>query len=275
MLTFPCSKINIGLNVVARRPDGYHDLQTVFYPIPLTDTLETRPLRCSNAPYALQQTGIKATASAEENIVVKVFRDLQEEFSLPPTDIYLRKKIPTGAGLGGGSSDAAAMITLLNEEHALGLTTDDMERRIAAYGADCAFFINHRPCYATGIGDQLQPLALSLKGLTLLLVKPQEAISTREAYAGITPQPSDVDLREVLQRPVREWRDVVTNDFEGSVFPNHPSLPAIKETLYDMGALYASMSGSGSTMYGIFPHPLGYAKKVFTDCFVFERRFDV
>lgn len=270
MLSFPPSKINIGLYVTARRPDGYHDLETVFYPIPLHDNLEIKPLKGSNAPYALQTAGLKIDGRPEQNLIVRVYEAMRREFSLPPLDIYLYKRVPTGAGLGGGSSDAAAMMTMLNETFSLGLSDEEMERRVSAFGADCAFFVRSRPCYATGIGDRLTPIGLSLRGYVLVLVKPAVSVSTREAYAGIAPRRPAYDLREALLQPVGKWRECVGNDFEESVFPAHPTVAAIKETLYDMGAVYASMTGSGSAVYGLFGHRVDEAERVFADCFVFQ-----
>jgi 4-diphosphocytidyl-2-C-methyl-D-erythritol kinase len=272
MITYPCAKINIGLYVVERRSDGYHNIETVFYPIPLQDALEIKPLSTTAAdmPYRLQTVGFPIPGAVADNLVVRVFRDLQREFRLPPHDVWLHKRIPMGAGLGGGSSDAAAMMTLVNELHRLGISADEMERRMASYGADCPFFVRQRPVYATGIGDRFTPVALSLKGMTLVLVKPSIGIPTREAYAGITPAPPAYDLREALQQPIEEWRETVKNDFEDSVFPQHPEIAAIKQTLYDMGAVYAAMSGSGSTVYGLFRHEVPEVAAVFKDCFVFQ-----
>lgn len=271
MLTFPLSKINIGLCVTEKRADGYHNLETLFYPIDLHDNLEIKPLTGSNLPYAFQTAGRSIEGRPEENLVIKVYESLREEFRLPPLDIYLYKRIPTGAGLGGGSSDAAFMMKALNETFELGLTTEEMERRVARFGADCAFFIQGRPAYATGIGDRLSPSQLSLRGHSLVLVKPATAVSTREAYGGIRPRRPQYDLRESLARPVETWKDTVKNDFEATVFPSHPEIAAIKATLYDMGALYASMSGSGSSVFGIFRHKVEEAESVFKDCFVFQQ----
>ena len=199
---FPICKINLGLYVIRRREDGYHDLETVFYPIPLHDNLSIAPLRMSDAPYALQIAGAPIAGDAESNLIVKVYRQLCEDYELPPLDIYLYKRIPMGAGLGGGSSDAAAMMRLLNDTFSLGMTCEEMEHRVARLGADCAFFIQARPSFATGIGDQLQPIPLSLKGWTLVLVKPDTFVSTREAYAGVVPQQPAVPLLQALGQPV-------------------------------------------------------------------------
>ena len=189
--TFPICKINIGLYVTRKREDGYHDLETVFYPLPLHDNLSIAPLKMSDAPYRLQVAGRSIEADAADNLIVKVYEQLRADFPLPPLDIYLYKRIPMGAGLGGGSSDAAAMMRLLNDTFALGLTTEEMERRVARLGADCAFFIKGDPAFATGIGDLLSPISLSLKGYVLVLVKPDIFVSTREAYGGITPTNRD------------------------------------------------------------------------------------
>lgn len=276
MLTLPCAKINIGLYVTAKRPDGYHDLQTVFYPIPLWDQLEINVLdEKERKPFELRIGGKPVEGNPEKNLVVRVYNALKEEFGLPPLDIFLYKNIPTGAGLGGGSSDAAFMMKALNEQFALGLTEQEMERRVAAFGADCAFFVRALPAYATGIGDRLSPIALSLKGLYLLLVKPADFVSTREAYAGIVPAQPVTDLRTALSRPVEEWRDTVGNDFEASIFAAHPAIAAIKHTLYDMGAAYASMSGSGSTVFGLFRRPVDEAARVFPDCFVYSHPLSI
>ncbi len=275
MLIFPKAKINIGLYVTRKRPDGYHDIETVFYPIPLHDRLETRPLRGSDAPYAFQSVGLSVPGRAEDNLVLRVLRDVQSEFDLPAIDVWLDKHIPMGAGLGGGSSDAACMLRALNEDYALGLNDTDMEQRVARYGADCAFFIKERPAYATGIGDVLSPVQLSLAGLTLVLVKPDVFVSTREAYAGVTPRPASCNLPSALAAPVGEWRTNVFNDFEPSVFRAHPEIAAVKATLYDMGALYASMSGSGSAVFGLFSRPWEDLANVFKDCFVFQQQLRI
>lgn len=270
MLTLPCAKINIGLYVTAKRPDGYHDLQTAFYPIPLWDQLEIKLLdEREGKPFDLRIGGKPVEGDPEKNLVVRVYRSLKEEFDLPPLDIFLYKNIPTGAGLGGGSSDAAFMMKALNKKFDLGMDSDEMERRVAAFGADCAFFVRAVPAYATGIGDRLSPLALSLKGLHLVLVKPADFVSTKEAYAGIVPRQPATDLRTALTEPVEEWRHTVTNDFEANIFAAHPAIAAVKRTLYDMGAAYAAMSGSGSTVFGLFRRPVEEAARVFPDCFVY------
>ncbi len=271
MLSLPCAKINIGLNVTGKRPDGYHNLETVFFPIPLTDVLEIKELSDSDKE-DIQILGMPAGENPCDNLVYKVYSDMRKEFSLPPMSIYLYKKIPIGAGLGGGSSDAAETMKAINQMFALGMQNDEMERRIAQYGADCPFFIRHKPVFAEGIGDIMSDITVNLSHKHLVLVKPATSVSTREAYSGIVAAPADADLRESIKADITTWRHTIKNDFEKSVFKAHPEISAIKQTLYDMGALYASMSGSGSAVYGIFDRPVDEAKKVFDDCFTFEKQ---
>lgn len=266
----PCAKINLGLNVVEKRPDGYHNIETAFYAIPLTDVLEIKPLENGDAE-EVQFLGMPKEDSPESNLVYKVYDDLRKEFNLPPMSLYLYKHIPTGAGLGGGSSDAAGTLKTINALFDLGLDKEEMRQRISRYGADCAFFVSGKPVYATGIGNIFEDLDINLKGYFLALVKPDESVSTKEAYSGLTPQKSREDIRDILKNDVAEWRGLLKNDFEPSVFRKHPQIAAIKETLYDMGAIYASMSGSGSAVYGIFNRPVPEVRKVFSDCFTFEK----
>lgn len=267
MITFPNAKINLGLRITERRPDGYHNLETIFYPIHLEDALEVVPLKDNKQEYDLKITGTPIDGTPEDNLVVRAYRLLKQDFDLPPIHIYMYKHIPLGAGLGGGSSDAAFMIKLLNEKFALGMTTGQMEAYASRLGADCAFFIQDRPVLATGIGNEFTPIDLSLKGMYIVLVKPSVSVSTREAYAGVTPQRLDVPLTTLIRRPIEEWRDCIANDFEPSVFRAYPEIAAIKDKLYDMGAVYASMSGSGSTVYGIFRESVPYVDEHFGEHF--------
>lgn len=253
MLTFPNAKINLGLNITGKRLDGYHDLETVFYPIPLQDALEITPMRdAKEQSCALYLSGQKVDGPADENLVVKAYQMLAREFDMPPTDIHLFKHIPSGAGLGGGSSDAAFMLKMLNESYELGLTVEQLETYAARLGADCAFFIQNRPTYAEGIGNIFSPVSLSLSGYQLWLVKPDVFVSTRDAFARITPRRPQISVKEIVLRPVEEWRECLYNDFEQSVFSLFPRIAEIKDELYCLGALYASMSGSGSSVYGLF-----------------------
>lgn len=250
MIVFPNAKINVGLNIVERRPDGYHNIETAFYPIALTDALEIVPATGSDA--SLTCYGNPVDCPAEKNLVMKAFRLMQEQFNLPPVDIHLYKHIPDGAGLGGGSSDAAFAISTLNTLFELKLDKERMASIASQLGADCAFFIYNTPMMATGIGNVFSPIDLDLKGYTLLLIKPAISVPTREAYAQVTPQPAQVPIPEILARPVQQWSGLLVNDFESSVFAQHPELASIKQSLYDAGAIYAAMSGSGSSIFGIF-----------------------
>ena len=252
MITFPNAKINLGLNIVEKRPDGYHNLETVFYPVPLEDALEVNILHEGNEKFRLHQAGLEIEGEVENNLVVKAYKLLDEKFNLPPVDIHLFKHIPSGAGLGGGSSDAAYMLKLLNEKFNLALTDETLEEYAAKLGADCAFFIRNAPTYAEGIGNLFSPISLSLKGYQIVLVKPDIFVSTREAFSNIHPHRPKYPVREAIQRPVQEWKDTLINDFEASVFPQHPVIGEIKEELYHQGAIYASMSGSGSSVFGLF-----------------------
>ena len=254
MKSHPNCKINLGLHVVGKRPDGYHNLETIFLPVhDLCDELEITPAEGSVT--VVRQEGIVLDNAPDDNLCMKAYRLLQDEFNIPPVEILLRKNIPFGAGLGGGSSDAAFTLKMLNDMFSLGLSINDLERRAAQIGADCAFFIQNRPAYATGIGDQLEPLDLDLSAYRIAIeMPPDEHVSTREAYAGLHLQGSArTDLRQAVRRPVAVWRTLVVNDFETSVFPAHPAIAALKEDMYRRGALYASMTGSGAAVFGLFP----------------------
>ena len=273
MYILPNAKINIGLNIVGKRPDGYHDLQTVFYPIPITDAIEIKQQGNIAAPYEFESSGICVPGVAEDNLVVRVFLSLQKEFDLPPVSINLAKHIPVGAGLGGGSSDCAFMMKLLNEFFSLGFSDEEMERRLSSFGADCAFFVRNRPVFAEGVGNVFSPVCVSLKDYFIVLVKPDIHISTRQAYSAVVPAEPTEDLKKTLTtKPVSQWKNRVNNAFEKSVFTLYPNLGTIKETLYDMGAIYASMTGCGSAIYGIFDRPVTNAPTVFHDCFTFSHK---
>ena len=256
MISHPNCKINLGLHVVGKRPDGYHNLETIFLPVhDLTDTLTIEP----SDTLQMVQEGIVLDNVPEDNLCIKAWRLLHEEFGIPAVSIRLKKNIPFGAGLGGGSSDAAFTLKMLNEMFVLGLGVADLERRAARLGADCAFFIQNRPAYATGIGDVLEPIECKVEGgewKVVIEIPENEHVSTKEAYSGLSPFTSHLsprpDLRESVKRPINEWRELIVNDFEASVFPAHPAIAALKEDMYRRGALYASMTGSGAAVFGIF-----------------------
>lgn len=252
MIVFPNIKINLGLSITEKRPDGYHNLETVFYPVALEDALEIRTLPKAEKKITLHQYGMEIAGNPEDNLVAKAYSLLDKEFHLPPVEIHLYKHIPSGAGLGGGSSDAAFMLKLLNEQFHLNLSEERLEIYAATLGADCAFFIKNKPVYAEGIGNIFSPIELSLRGYQIMIVKPDVFVSTREAFANIHPHHPEHPVKEVIRRPVAEWKDTLINDFEASVFPQHPVIGEIKEELYNQGAIYASMSGSGSSVFGLF-----------------------
>ena len=248
MICFPNAKINLGLHITRKREDGYHDIETVFYPIPLCDALEITEA----SETTFRQTGIAIDAPAEKNLVMRALAKLKEHHPLPPLHIELRKVIPFAAGLGGGSSDAAHMLKLVNDFCHLQLSDEELERIASSIGADCAFFIRNAPVFATGIGNVFAPLKLSLAGWHLVLVKPDVSVPTGEAYAQVSPHAPAVSLPEIIARPVETWKEAMTNDFEASVLAKYPLIGQIKEKLYAQGAVYASMSGSGSAVYGLF-----------------------
>jgi 4-diphosphocytidyl-2-C-methyl-D-erythritol kinase len=251
VLCFPNAKINLGLNVVAKRPDGFHNIETIFYPIPLCDALEISKSE-SNQAYQFSSSGIPINIDDSDNIVVKAFELIREEYQIPGTAIHLHKNIPFGAGLGGGSADAAFMIKMLNDEYQLNLSTEKMEELACQLGSDCPFFISNAPVFAEGKGEIFSPAKVNLSGYYILLIKPDIHISTPEAYRGVSPKASEQALQKLIERPVEEWKECIFNDFEDSIFPNHPELAQLKEQLYEEGAVYAAMSGSGSTIFGLF-----------------------
>lgn len=252
MITFPNCKINLGLSITEKRPDGYHNLETVFYPVALEDALEIRTHRDANQKFTLHQYGIEISGNPEDNLVVKAYLLLDKEFKLPSIEIHLFKHIPSGAGLGGGSADAAFMLKLLNNHYQLGLSENQLETHAATLGADCAFFIRNQPTFAEGIGNLFSPIDLSLSGYQIMIVKPNVFVSTKEAFSNIHPHRPEHSIKEVIKHPVDHWKDMLINDFEASVFPQHPVIGEIKNELYNQGAIYASMSGSGSSVFGLF-----------------------
>ncbi len=260
MLTRPIAKINLGLNVVERRPDGYHNLETVFYPVPVCDALEVFEMDTkfpSQFNCDLKVTNIIIDGDEQRNLVVRAYNLLKQDFpDLPRVHAHLYKGIPTQAGMGGGSSDCGFMITLLNKMFDLGLTDEQMINYAARLGADCAFFILNKPCYAEGIGERLQPISLDLSGWYLAVVRPDIPVSTREAFSLINPQHPKKNCLDIVMQPLESWRYELTNDFEKSVFTIHPEIGSIKDRLYEMGATYAAMSGSGSSLFGLFREPV-------------------
>ncbi|MGB3618463.1 MAG: 4-(cytidine 5'-diphospho)-2-C-methyl-D-erythritol kinase [Catalinimonas sp.] len=254
MVTFPNAKINLGLRVVRRRPDGYHDLETTFYPVGWTDALEMLPASGGEG-IELTLSGRAIISAADDNLVTRAYRLLAEDYPLPPVRAHLHKVLPTGAGLGGGSADASFALRALNELATLNLDDDALEAYARQLGSDCPFFVRNVPVLASGRGDVFQPLDLTLSDYHLLIVYPNVFVSTVEAYGGVHAAVPPDRLRTILESSVASWRERLVNDFERSVFRAHPLLGEIKAALYDAGAVYASMSGSGSALFGLFRTP--------------------
>lgn len=250
MIVFPNCKINLGLNVVAKRSDGYHDLETVFYPLPLSDILEIVP--ASDDSVSFQSTGLPIPGDPGENLCMKAFRLMENEFHIQPVKIHLHKIIPMGAGLGGGSSDGTFTLKLLNDLFSLGLDDERLYDFARQMGSDCSFFITNRPVFASGTGDRFLPVNIDLSGRRIVLVVPPFHVKTAAAFNGITPAVPARSVRNISEVPVEEWRDFLVNDFEKSVFKQFPGIGEIKKRLYDFGAVYASMTGSGSAVFGLF-----------------------
>ena len=258
MILYPNAKINLGLSVLQKREDGFHNLETLFYPVEAKDVLEI----VESSGLQMHQYGIEYPGDPMDNLCVKAYRALAADFDIPPVEIHLYKKIPVGAGLGGGSADAAFTLRGLNEMYSLGLSDDRLSEYAATLGSDCAFFVYNRPMLGTGRGEILEPVEIpSLEGYEIKLVFPPYFVSTAAAYGGIVPRDKrvangeNVDTRsivEILRQPVEYWKDSLTNDFEKTVFAKIPQLAAYKDELYAEGAVYASMSGSGSAFFGIF-----------------------
>lgn len=248
MICFPNAKINLGLNVVEKRPDGFHNIETIFYPISWQDALELVP----SESFELDIKGLAIEGDIEDNLITKAFRAVQTDFNLPNLRLVLLKHIPMGGGLGGGSSDAAFTVKLLNDHFRLNLSIEQMEDYVRPLGSDCAFFVNNKACYAFEKGDQFESIDLDLSGYEVLSINPMIHVGTADAYRSLTPAYPKMNLKEVVQLPVEQWKDHMFNDFEKTVFKIHPEIADLKQDLYNKGAVYASMSGSGATVFGIF-----------------------
>ncbi|MBP6402664.1 MAG: 4-(cytidine 5'-diphospho)-2-C-methyl-D-erythritol kinase [Bacteroidia bacterium] len=271
MISFPNCKINLGLHVLGKRPDGFHDIETIFYPVPWNDILEIVPNEDLNANTEFKSTGIRVFGPKEKNLCLKAYQLLSEKYTLPPVKMHLHKIIPIGAGLGGGSADAANTLLNLNKLFKLNIAEEEMEKFSSELGSDCAFFIRNKAMYATEKGNVLEPITLKLKNLFIVIVKPRVHISTVEAYAGISPQKKKISLKELVRFPIEEWKNQIENDFEKTIFETHPGIRNIKTKLYKFGALYASMSGSGSAVYGLFKEEKNL-RAYFRSCTVWHGR---
>ncbi len=250
MIAFPNCKINLGLSVIERRRDGYHNIETIFNPLPLHDVLEIVPAHDEKTVFT--SSGIEIPGEPDQNLCLKAYELLNKDFNLEPVKIHLHKVVPIGAGLGGGSSDAASSLMLLNDLFSLKLSRKKLLKYASQLGADCAFFILNKPVFANKKGDRFRSVKLDLSGKFIVLVKPDVHVGTAEAYAGITPGTRIFSVRQLVEKSMSGWKYTLFNDFEKSIFQKYPMIEEIKTKLYDAGAIYASMSGSGSAVYGIF-----------------------
>ena len=270
MIVFPNAKINIGLNIVERRPDGYHNLESVFYPIKIYDRLQVEKATSSLAAECnIVSEGYTIAGDSKDNLVVKAYNLIRQEYKIPAVNVKLTKLIPMGAGLGGGSSDAAYMLKALNDLFELNISEEKLQQIAAKLGADCAIFIKNQPVYATGIGNvfHYDVKIPSLAGKTIIVVKPDVFVSTKDAYSMIHPKSPKYSLTESICKPTETWKDTIVNDFEVSVFAKFPLIGDVKTKLYNLGAEYASMSGSGSSVFGIFNKPIENFEIHFPDMF--------
>lgn len=256
MIVFPNCKINLGLNILRKRKDGFHELETVFYPLPIHDILEIVYLkklsRRPGNPFSI--SGLEIDGKKKSNLCMKALRLLKKKIPhIPSVQLHLHKVIPAGSGLGGGSSDAAFTLMLLNEICSLELSKEKLVKSASRLGSDCSFFIINKPCFSRGRGEVLEEIKLDLSPYKILLVYPDFPINTREAFAGIKPALPEVSIMEIIKKPIETWRAELKNDFEKTIFPQYPGIAKIKNDMYNAGAIYASMSGSGSSVFGIFP----------------------
>lgn len=258
MLSFPNCKINLGLYVTEKRNDGFHNLLTCFFPVPWTDVLEIVPA----TTFEFVQTGLAVAGNWEDNLCVKAYRLLQKDYELPPTKIHLHKIIPMGAGLGGGSSDAAFVLRALNDQFGLGASSQFLESAASRLGSDCAFFVRNNPVIANGRGEVMVETEVKLQGSYLLIVYPQVHVSTADAFGGVKPKPFEKDFSQILSDRAT-WKNELHNQFEDTIFPKYPLLSEIKAQLYAQGAWYAAMSGSGSALFGLFDTPPDVSKYPF------------
>jgi len=252
MVVFPRAKINIGLRIMEKRPDGYHNIETFFYPVDIADALEFVVRKDNRRSDTLRITGLMKDSDPDDNLVMKAVRIMRQSFDFPAIRIHLHKSIPIGAGLGGGSSDAAGMLKALNKYFSFGLNSEELRSIAGVVGSDAPFFIDGTPSFAEGVGNILSEFPLDLSGYSIVILYPDTNISTAEAYAGCVPCTTGLSLRQLLNLPVNQWRGRVVNDFELNIFRSYPQVGRLKMALYEAGAVYASMSGSGSAVYGIF-----------------------
>lgn len=271
MIAFPHAKINLGLNVVSKRDDGYHNLETVFYPVQWCDVMELLPGPQHTRGIETHLSGIPVRGKHADNLCVKAYELLRKNYSVRSVKLYLHKQIPMGAGLGGGSSDAAFFAKKMNVLFSLGISNEQMQTLVREIGADCAFFIEGNPVYAEERGDKFLPINFSLKGYHVAIIYPDVHVSTATAFANIVPSHPEYNCRDIVtQHPISAWKQLLKNDFEQTVFAAHPEIAQVKEKLYEAGAIYASMSGSGSAVYGLFDSQPDSASFEYSNIRIFE-----
>ncbi len=273
MIVYPNAKINIGLRILNKRSDGFHNIESIFYPVKWFDALELLPAHGKENQISMTTTGIEIPGNMDENLCIKAYHLINSNYALPALKVHLHKQIPIGAGLGGGSADAAFFIKALNEVTDINLSFGEMHHYAKQLGSDCSFFINNRPALALQKGEELEPVSLRLAGCYICIVYPGIHISTKEAYAKIIPAEQKYPLEELASNPIEQWKDTISNDFEKALLPAYPVIVELKEKLYANGAVYAAMSGSGSAVYGIFKEK-AFLKDIFRDHIVFEGKLD-
>jgi len=267
MIIFPNCKLNLGLNIIGKRDDGYHNLETIFYPINICDALEVITATDQNAKAVeLAVTGLDINSAEEDNLCIKAYKLLKKDFpSLPPIKMHLHKAIPMGAGLGGGSADAALTLVLLNKKFHLNLSNEQLLPYASRLGSDCSFFIINEPCFAQGRGEVLEQIECDLSSYQFLIVNPGVHISTKWAYSKVQPEIPRQSVKQIIRQPIETWKNSLVNDFEKPVTQYYPQLKSLKEKLYDLGAIYAAMTGSGSTFFGIYPRTQKLETGIFPD----------
>jgi 4-diphosphocytidyl-2-C-methyl-D-erythritol kinase len=267
MVTFPNAKINLGLNIIEKRSDGFHNIESVFYPIKWCDALEM----IKSDTFSFTSSGLEIPGNQESNLIVKAYNLLKNEGILKQSvSIHLHKVLPMGAGIGGGSADGAFTLRMLNEIFELNLSVSQLQNFAAQLGSDCPFFIENQPKFCFGKGTEFEQVDLDLSGKYLVLVNPEIHISTAEAYSGINPKMPEVSIKEIISKPISEWKGILKNDFEENIILNHPKIGNVKEELYKIGAIYASMTGSGSTVFGIFEKEVLDLETKFKDCLIWQ-----
>ncbi len=271
MISFPRCKINIGLHILEKRPDGYHNIETLFYPLGLTDGLE---IISSNGNTEFNQSGLPLPQDEKSNLVIKAYDLMKKDYDLPPVKIHLHKKIPPGSGLGGGSSNAANTLLLLNQIFHLGLSDEELAGYAGKLGADCAFFVYNKPMIGKNIGEVFDDVDVDMKGYYIAVVKSDIHVDTKDAYSKVIPEKSRKSLKELISQPISKWKGTIENDFEKTVFKEYPGIEKVKSALFRKGAVYASMTGSGSAVFGIFEHDPASLEKVFGEYLVWKERVE-